>query len=505
MKNEKTDAAKERRKFLIATSTGATAAWIGLGQSLARVSDALAAASALQQEQPTLGLERRLAQYAAGVRYEDLPDTVVQACKRFLLDALACGFGAVKAVPATIAETTFRQAFGSGGPATVIGSPRSISTEGAVLINGTLIRQLDLNDVYFGRDPSHPSEIIPAAIACCEEAGRSGRDLIEAMVVGYEAEVRLNNALSWSSRGLIASSAAAFVTPLVAGKAWRLPIEQIIHAVGISGPRQLTTLAVNSGEISMMKAVGPGYTVMDGVFSTRLAAAGLTGVTRSIEWLTANIQPRQTTLDIDLDPRRYLLTKVGLKRFPLQGELQAVAEAGVNLHSKIQRHAGMIQEITVEAYPGTLGRGVAEPEKFRPASRETADHSLPICLAVALLDGDVTVKQYNDGRWQAPDVIGLAQKVKVGVGQSLLAQMPEGHGTIVEVRLSDGQVLRDSVLVPEGDAEKPMSRQALEHKFRQFADPVLGEAGSSKVIEYVDHLQEVEDIRRFTQALRRRT
>jgi 2-methylcitrate dehydratase len=450
------------------------------------------------------GLEQRLAQYAAGVRYEDLPEAVVQACKRLLLDALGCAFAAVGTSPPTIAEATFRKAFASGGSATIIGSPQTISTEGAILVNGTLIRQLDLNDVYFGKDPSHPSEIVPAAIACCEEAGRSGRDLLEALVVGYEAEVRLCDAFSWGSRGFIASSAAAFVAPLVAGKAWRMPVAQVVHAMGISGPRQLTALAVNSGEISMMKSVGPGFAVMDAVFSTRLAAAGLTGVTRGIEWLGANIQPKQASVSIDLDPRSHLLTKVGLKRFPLQGELQSVAEAGVNLHPKLQGQVGMIREIIVEAYPATLGRGVAEPEKFRPASRETADHSLPICLAMALLDGDVTVGQFNDGRWNESEVFGLAQKVKVGVGQSLLAQMPEGRGTIVEVRLGSGRVLKETVLVPEGDAAKPMSRQALEHKFRQFADTVLGEAGSRRVIGHVDHLEEVTDIRMFTEALRRR-
>ena len=192
----------DRRKFLIATGTGATTAWVSMGQSHAREL-LLAAASepALREEKPTSSLEQRLAQYAASVRFEDLPSEVVQACKRLLLDALACAFGAVGSPPAKIAEATFRKAFGSSGPASIIGGPQLIATEGAALVNGALIRYLDLNDVYFGNDPSHPSEIIPSAIACCEEAGRNGRELIEALVVGYETEVRLNDAFSWASRG----------------------------------------------------------------------------------------------------------------------------------------------------------------------------------------------------------------------------------------------------------------------------------------------------------------
>jgi 2-methylcitrate dehydratase len=492
----------DRRSFLIGTGATATAAWTAAGQDLARSNQIADQPPVSSQAASGPGLEQRMAQYAADVRFPDFPPKVVQACKRYLLDALACAFGAVSANSAKITQEVLRKTFGLGGSATIIGSPDLISTEGATLINGTLIRELEFNDIYFGKDPAHPSEIISAAIACCEEAGRSGQDLIEAIVVGYELEVRLSDALSWASRGFISSTAAAFVVPLVAGKAWRMPVEQLVQAIGISGPRQLTTLAVNSGEISMMKSVGPGYTAMDGVFSTRLAAAGMTGVTGSIEWVTANIQPKDAQVSIDLDLKRNMITKVGVRRFPLQGDLQALAEAGVNLHSKIQGQDQMIREISVQVYPETIERGVARPEKYQPTSRGTADHSLPICLAIALLDGDLTTKQFDDGRWKALDVFALAGKVKVEIGKELMAKMPEGHGTIVEVRFNSGQTVKESVLIPEGDAEKPMSRAASEHKFRQFADAVLGEGESKKVIEYIDHLEDIKDIREFTAALR---
>jgi len=492
----------DRRQLVIAAGTGAAAAWLAVG----RAAEAAAAPTAPPAPtSQTAGLEEQLASYAAGVRYQALPTPVVEACKRALLDALACACGALSTPPARIAAATFQQAFGSNGVATVIGAARRIATEGAVLINGTLIRQLDLNDVYFGKDPSHPSEITAVALACCEEAGRSGRDLIESLVVGYETEVRLNDAISWAAHGLIASSAAAFIAPLVVGKAWRMPAEQVVHAMGISGPRQLTLLAVNSGEISMMKSVGPGYTAMDAVFSTRLAVAGMTGVTRGLEWMLSNIPPKQERVSVDLDPGHYQLTRVGMKRFPLQGELQAVAEAGTNLHAKVAGRIAAIQEISVQAYPGTLARGVAEPEKFHPVSRETADHSLPICLAIALLEGDVTVKQYDQGRWKAPDVLALAQKVKVSSSPQLVAQRPDGHGTIVTLRLEGGQTLSEAVLVAQGDATRPMSRAAMEHKFRQFADPVLGESAARQVVRFVDDLEQLEDVRSLTALLEARS
>jgi hypothetical protein len=175
MTTEKTESFMDRRKFLIASGTVATTARVGMGQSFARAPQAAAPAPAAKEEKPTNSLEQRLAQYAANVRFEELPTEVVQACKLFMLDALACSLGAVDSLPAKIAEATIRKAFGSSGHASVIASSQLMGAEGASLVNATLLRYLDLNDVYFGNDPSHPSEIIPPAIACCEEAGRSGR------------------------------------------------------------------------------------------------------------------------------------------------------------------------------------------------------------------------------------------------------------------------------------------------------------------------------------------
>ena len=494
---------KKRAKKANSPAAVARTVRVSMGQGHAgEVLLATASEPVSKSRKPAMSLEKRLAQYAAGVQYKDLPGEVVKACKRLLLDTLACAFAAVGSDSATIAESTFRKAFGSGGGASIIGSVQRIATEGAALVNGVLIRDLDFNDMYFGYDPCHPSEIIPAAIACCEEVGRNGRELIESMVVGYEADLRLNDAFSWSSRGFIALSHCAFAIPLVAGKAWRMPEEQIAHAVGISGAHQLTSSAINKGDISMMKALAPAHAAMDSVFDTRLAAAGFTGATNLIEWMTANIQPTQKSVSVDLDLRHFQILKVGLKRFPVQGKLQSTVEAGVNLHPLVEGEIDEINEIIVETYPATLKTGVANPDKYRPKTRETADHSMPICLAMALLDGDVNAKQFHDDRWKAREVFALGDKVKFKVGESLVAKMPKGQGANVEIRFSSGRVLGESVEIPEGDAARPMSRGSLERKFRQFADPVVGEAGSRKIIAFVDNIEEFKDVRMFTEALR---
>jgi 2-methylcitrate dehydratase len=104
-------------------------------------------------------------------------------------------------LPAAAHRGIARKTFGDGNTATVISYPRPATAEGALFVNGVLVCSLDLNDTYIGTEPLHPSEVLPTALALCEENGRSGRDLIEAMVAGYEASLRVNDAISFIERG----------------------------------------------------------------------------------------------------------------------------------------------------------------------------------------------------------------------------------------------------------------------------------------------------------------
>jgi 2-methylcitrate dehydratase len=173
----------------------------------------------------------------------------------------------------------------------------------------------------------------------------------------------------------------------------------------------------------------------------------------------------------------------------------------VNLHRSLKASPGDIREVVVETYPDTIER-VAGPGRYTPATRETADHSLPVCLAMALIDGDVTTRHFEEDRWRAPDVLALAANIKVRVGSALVAKMPKGRGSRVEVRFGDGRVVSEVVEIPEGDAQRPMSAAALEHKFLTLSAPVLGEAAARNVMAAVDALDEIDDVRKFAEVLR---
>jgi 2-methylcitrate dehydratase len=465
----------------------------GTGLSAVAVLAAVPALAVTGAANPTASLEQRLADFALALRYEDLPPPVVTAIKRIVLDTLACALGAVGSEAATIAEATIRSTFGTAQIATVVGNARRATIEGAVFVNGVLVRSLDLNDTYLGTEPLHPSELFPTALAIGEEGRRSGRDFITALVAGYEASMRVTDAVSFMERGFHPLCSAAYAAPLIAGRLWDLKPPALANAVGLSAARGYTSFVINSGAISMMKAMGFAATAVDAIFATRLAANGFTGPTGTLEWFATRANPAQQAVAVDLEPGRYRLPKVAFKRFPIQIELAAVAEAGSLLAPRVRGRTAEIRTISVETYPGIIER-VADAAKFHPQTRGTADHSLPICLAMALLDGDVTLGQFDKDRWRDRDVMALVEKTTVKPGASLMVKLPKGRGAAVEVVFADGATLRETVEVPEGDSQRPLSAASLQNKFMTAALPVIGETGAKLVLSQIDALESLTDV-----------
>ena len=155
----------------------------------------------------------------------------------------------------------------------------------------------------------------------------------------------------------------------------------------------------------------------------------------------------------------------------------------------------------METYPGIIER-VADPDKFRPQTKGTADHSLPVCLAMALLDGDVTVHQFEKDRWRAPEVMALVEKTTVQPSEALMSKLPKGRGAIVEIAFTDGSSLREAVEIAEGDAKRPLSRESLERKFMSFSVPVVGSSAAKRIVSMVDSLDDLKDVRQLTQSLK---
>src|SRR5947207_8714425 len=177
----------------------------------------------------------KMARRAAALEFNHLAQVAVYHAKRFLLDSVGCALGGYQQHDVKIALQVIDEIAGRG-PATVIGRGKKIDPVSASFANALMIRCMDYNDIYWKQDPSHPSDIFPAALACCERAKSDGRELIVGLVLGHEFEMRFCEAAfpGIRERGWHHATLTAFVSPLVAGRALHLSWEQIPHSVGMS-------------------------------------------------------------------------------------------------------------------------------------------------------------------------------------------------------------------------------------------------------------------------------
>src|SRR5256885_5919209 len=220
----------------------------------------------------------KMSRWAASLKYKHLSKEAVYQAKRFLLDSVGCALGGYQQHDVKIALEVLDEVAGRGR-STVIGTGQKMDAVSASLANALMIRCMDYNDIYWKQDPSHPSDIFPAALACCERVKSDGKELIVGLVLGHEFEMRFCEAAfpGIRERGWHHATLTAFVSPIVSGRALRLPWEQIQHAIGISASRHCTLGAVTAGKLTMMKNTVDPMATQSGVFAALMAERGFSG------------------------------------------------------------------------------------------------------------------------------------------------------------------------------------------------------------------------------------
>src|SRR5581483_6349318 len=207
-------------------------------------------------------------------------------------------------------------------------------------------------------------------------------------------------------------------------------------------------------------------------------------------------------ITLPLEMSDWRCERASLKRYPVQYALQAPVEAAVELSLKLKGRLDKVVAIETTMRPPQLAN-IADPAKFKPANRETADHSLPACVAMALADGKLTDQQFEHGRFRDADIVALLGKSKATPSEELNQRFPRGRPAVIEVTLADGSKERAAVDVPLGDASRPFDDKTVRAKFREQAEPVIGAAGAQRVAELVDQLDTLPNLAPLMQALRR--
>jgi 2-methylcitrate dehydratase len=463
------------------------------------------AASTASSPAPTV--LQALASFVHGIEYGELPPEVIHYAKRLILDTLGCAYGAMNS---DAAETLRRFAGASGGApqATLIGTGQKTSAALATLVNGGLLRYLDCNDYYFGRDPAHPSGNLAAALAVSERERRDGKTLIAALVAAYELHLRLADHAGEPSlwkRGWHHGTNAQFSSAALAARLSGLDATRTAHAMAIAGSHQNTLAQLQSGAISMIKATAEAWVAKAGVEAALLAGYGMTGPLALIEgqngWAdTVAGRIDAAALGAPLGGR-YRMLETSIKPYPVVATAMAPVRAAIALHREGLPEADSIERIVVRLPGFALRTPSAHPDRRYPAGVESAQHSFYYCAAVALRDGACGDAQFQAGTLADPALRGLLAKVMLQEDPELDELWPQAAGGGVELHLRDGQVRRHMCPYPPGHPRLPLSDDELAGKFLEYAAPVLGRKRACALRDAVLRLDKYEDINTFTPLL----
>jgi 2-methylcitrate dehydratase len=443
----------------------------------------------------TIPLANQLADFAVALKFEHLPAPVVHEVKRRVIDSLGCAFGAWDAEPCVIARRVASE-FSAARGATLLGTNHRAPPDWAAFANGCLIRYLDYNDTYLSKEPAHPSDNIAAALAAAESVGASGRDLITAIALAYEVQCRFCDTQSLRARGWDHVSYGAFSSALAAAKLFGLDARRMRHALGIAGVASAALRQSRVGELSHWKGCAFANAARHGVYAALLAREGMTGPAPIFEGekgfeklVSGSMQAARAWFDpASLGRRDWMILETSIKFWPAEYHSQSAIEAALTLRPQLA-NVGQIESVRIDSHDAAVDIIGSEPEKWRPQSRETADHSLPYLTAVALADGEVTDKQFALERLTDAKLLDLVQRVTVERHAELSRLYPGAVGNIVTVGLRDGRELRARVDHPTGHARHPLNDEQLEAKFHALADGRLSRRTSFDALAWVWRLE----------------
>jgi 2-methylcitrate dehydratase len=425
----------------------------------------------------------RLANYARGFTLEPHGPDAVEWAKGILLDTLGCAIAGADGDSCRIIRRALARAGGTPD-ATVLATGERLPAGAAALANCAAVRYLDCNDTYVGRyGMCHFSEAVPAALAGAERADASGAELLTAIALGYEVLA----AFTAVDAGRRIMTLGAVAAPLVAGRLLGLSAPQLAHALGVSLSTNVVLHSwLGDGEIPMIKALAFGSTLQHGIQAAELAAEGFTGPLDAVELFVTAFEG-----DVRADPvpsadHLTAMDRNLVKAYAAAVFAQGPIEAALALRRAHDLGPADISEVVVTACAPAVARAAASTHR-RPPTRESADHSLPFAVAIALVEGDVMPAQYAHEQWRAPEVLALMDRIECRADDALDRRYREAgeHPVRVEIRSRDGRRLVHEVANPRGHPDNPMSVADIEAKFRRLTAGLLAVSRQDAVVELV--------------------
>ncbi len=443
-------------------------------------------------------LAERFAAFAAELDASRIPDDVRAVARRQLIDVIGLCLAARRAdyVESVIASCD------APARCTVIGHPNELAAGDAAMVNGTAAHGEDFDDTFEGT-PVHPGAVVvPAALACAQQWNRSGNNLLAGIAAGDELMCRMALAAPGEIHragfhptaviGALGAAAAAGVTQ-------GLDAARIASALGIAGSLA-SGIIEYLAEGTWTKRLHAGWSARAGIHAARLAASGFLGPRTVLDGRHGFFHAfTNTGAEIELDViqrklgKRWHAADVAFKPYPCGTMAQPYIDCAIALKRE-GLNADRISSITCKVGEGTVHR-LWEPleEKLRPSSAYSAKFSVPFCIAVALVDGAVGLKQFSDSRIHDRRVLSICQRIRYEIDPA--NEYPANYSGHILAKCVDGQVREVTQPHLRGGRREPLHDGELEAKFMANAEHggVLPER-AARMLEHAAGLFDSRDL-----------
>ena len=438
-----------------------------------------------------------IARIVLGLDAAILSPAVLKQAKLVVLDTIGCGLAAAEDPIAAAARAIVARDPRPGCP--LIGHRHRTDLLGAVIANGVAIRVADLNDYVVGEQKGqpdsagHPSDNIPVALAVASARRKNGRDLLAAIVLGYEFFVRLQNLMhrggAWDG-----VTVSGLVAAAIAGRLMGFDENRLAHAMALGLSRAATPALVRSGDISAAKSIANAMVAHSAVQAALLSEQGVSGPLAILDSdyglapLFAHGDLARLTDPVPDDGGAIMRAHV--KVHPCVNTGQSAVAAALALHKRFGPGARTLSriELIMADYP-VIKRHQEDPARIHPTSRESADHSFPFLVAVTLIDGRFDVAQFAGERWRDPEVTALMERIVMRRDASLNARAPGAYPCFLHSWDNKGHETTIEILDPPGFSRGGLDETVVLEKFHAIAAPHFDDGLRMRIIDAVMELE----------------
>jgi 2-methylcitrate dehydratase len=432
---------------------------------------------------------RHISEFVARSWYGALPARTVDVTKRHLLDSLGCSIAGYDSEPAAIARRAAARVT-SSVPARLFRDGRAASTEMAAFANTAALRYLDFNDTYISKSGLHPSDVIPALIALGEACSASGAELITAIACAYDILGAFADGTDIRERGwdqgiLIAIAVDAAGAKLAGGGE-----TEIGHAASLAATSDVPTRQTRVGQLAMWKGCATAAAARNGLFAAHLAVDGMTGPAAAFDGYHGLAEQVTGPLELQLpEVPGVTIGSACLKFHPSEYHSQASLDLLAVLRQRVQ--ADDVESLRIGSYWVVVDE-ISEPDKWKPTSRETADHSLPFLAATMLVHGEVWIDSYTADRLRDPVVLALMKRTTVVERADFTTAYLGDFLTEYDIVMRSGVRIRERTTHPCGHPRNPMTEAEVTHKFARLSKPILPEGQVAAIASSVRALETLD-------------